>query len=73
MYWMGDVPTECDLTKSALHAHDGMDEFVDGRTVMGSWANMCLRCYKLYGVGFGTGRGQHYKKQGDGRWMKIAG
>jgi hypothetical protein len=32
--------------------------WVDGKTKMGYWANMCQQCYKSYGVGLGTGFGQ---------------
>lgn len=34
--------------------------YVDGATTIGPWANMCEGCYRLYGVGLGTGRGQRY-------------
>lgn len=61
--WMGEDRIECvvclnfhykttDLTKE--------EYFVDGKTQMGPWALMCPRCFKLYGVGLGTGRGQKY-------------
>ena len=30
----------------------------DGKTKMGVWANMCGGCFKKYGVGLGTGKGQ---------------
>lgn len=30
----------------------------DGKTVMGPWADMCAKHWKLYGIGLGTGRGQ---------------
>jgi hypothetical protein len=30
----------------------------DGKTNVGSWANMCLDDFKVYGVGLGTGFGQ---------------
>jgi len=31
---------------------------VDGRTVLGPWANMCMDHFIRYGVGLGTGYGQ---------------
>lgn len=31
---------------------------VDGKTIFGPWANMCLVHFSLYGIGLGTGRGQ---------------
>lgn len=30
----------------------------DGKTKIGAWAYMCNTCFKLYGIGLGTGRGQ---------------
>lgn len=36
--------------------------WIDGKTVHGPWANMCLQCYKVYGIGLGIGRGQMYDK-----------
>ena len=37
-------------------------EFVDGKTRMGPWANMCMPCFKHVGVGLGVGRGQRYAR-----------
>jgi hypothetical protein len=31
---------------------------IDGKTVMGPWANMCDACHAQYGVGLGLGKGQ---------------
>ena len=44
-------------------------EFVDGKTVFGPWAIMCLNCYRDKGVGLGTGKGQRY----DGKGKKVEG
>ena len=30
----------------------------DAKTKGGPWAYMCLPCYKVYGIGLGTGLGQ---------------
>jgi hypothetical protein len=30
----------------------------DGKTKMGPWADMCETCFRKYGVGLGTGKGQ---------------
>lgn len=67
-YWQGSVPTKCDINGEPF-----LKEFVDGKTTMGPWANMCPQCFRDYGVGLGTGRGQKYEKQDDGRWMKTEG
>lgn len=37
-----------------------LSEFVDGKTRLGPWANMCMPCYRKVGVGIGYGRGQRY-------------
>lgn len=50
------------------------DEFIDGKTKMGPWANMSPASFAKYGIGrLGTGHGQRYKKQADGRWLKVEG
>jgi hypothetical protein len=48
---------------------------IDGRTkTYGSWANMTLESWRAHGIGeFGTGKAQKYKKQPDGRWLKVEG
>ena len=67
-YWLGPLPIICDV----CHSQVG-EEFVDGRTVYGPWANMCHDCFKQIGVGLGTGKGQHYKKDETGKYLKIEG
>lgn len=52
------------------------DEMIDGKTNsrFGAWANMTPESWRVYGVGqLGTGYGQRYKKQADGRWLKVGG
>jgi hypothetical protein len=49
-----ETSTECDL------CHKKIKHWVDGKTVMGPWANMCKLCFNKYGVGIGTGKGQEY-------------
>jgi len=62
------APEACDICQASIET-----EFIDGSTRMGPWANMCPSCYQQFGVGLGTGRGQHYAKQADGTFAKIAG
>lgn len=58
--WTGPIPN-CDFC-----GRPGSDGgFVDGKTSLGSWAHMCLRCYAAHGVGLGTGRGQEYDRTGE--------
>lgn len=60
----------------------GFDDFdmpisetiIDGKTTMGPWALMTPSSWRLYGVGrLGTGLGQKYEKQDDGKWLKVEG
>lgn len=75
-YWQGTPPVVCDLVGYVSSKHDDLfvtGEFVDGKTQGGPWGNMCMACHARYGVGLGTGSGQHYRRQTDGKWLKVAG
>lgn len=51
-------------------------EFIDGRCREGGgpWAIMSPESWKRHGCGrLGTGYGQRYEKQDDGRWLKVEG
>lgn len=39
---------------------------VDGRTIIGPWANMCQNHFQMYGVGLGLGKGQRLILKGTG-------
>jgi len=67
-YWMGLIGDKDDFG-----APIG-DEFIDGKTRMGPWANMSLESWKRYGLNrLGLGWGQRYRKQADGKWLKVEG
>lgn len=74
--WVGPAPTNCDLCSVAIK-----DTFVDGRTVLGPWGNMCTRCHRDHGAGLGAGLGQKYRRETTvvdigvsfDRWWKVAG
>jgi len=66
-YWAGD-PVECDICNKPYK-----NMMYDGKTQFGGWANMCQPCFNRYGTGLGTGKGQRYTKQEDGRWLKTGG
>lgn len=52
----GSKDVKCDI----CNKHAG-EQYVDGATRMGPWANMCMGCWEKYGVGrLGTGAGQLY-------------
>ncbi len=57
----------CDICKGEIRT-----VYVDGATMGGPWANMCLGCFAQHGVGLGTGRGQQYKMI-SGAWKKVKG
>jgi len=68
VYWLG--PKKCDICKK-----DITDILYDSKTRMGPWATMCSECYmkvRAY-AGLGTGLGQKYQRQDDGRFLKIRG
>lgn len=68
VYWIGKVPA-----KDSFGAHIGQ-EFIDGRTRPGGpWAIMTPTNHDRYGHGLGVGRGQKYRLQADGRWLKVEG
>jgi len=71
-YWLGPVH---DLDDFGNQIHD---EFVDGCISSdhggnGAWAIMTPEAHNHIGVGLGMGRGQRYKKQADGRWLRVEG
>jgi hypothetical protein len=52
---------KCDCCGQSLRGRP----FVDGKTQMGQWAEMCSACAMRYGVGFGVGKGQAYDADGE--------
>lgn len=66
-YWIGEVPMYDDFDLPIGKT------FIDGRTKSGPWAIMQPKSFAKYGVGLGTGKGQKYEKQPDGKWLKIEG
>jgi hypothetical protein len=48
--------------------------FIDGATRSGEWRIMTPKSWRKHGVDrLGTGFGQCYEKQPDGRWLKVGG
>ena len=67
-YWTGNIGKTDDFGKPIT------DIVYDGKTVMGPWAMMTPVSWMVYGVGkTGTGYGQKYQRQDDGRWLKVEG
>lgn len=67
-FWAGNPPKQCDLCGTPL-----LSRFIDGKTVHGPWGCLCVSCHAFEGYGLGTGRGQQYDLQKDGRWKKTGG
>lgn len=62
-------PDICQLCEAPVN-----DDFVDGKTRMGYWTDMCLPCHDFYGVGLGLGKGQRYQRQaGMTDFVKVEG
>jgi len=67
-YWIGTVPERDDFGNKLG------DVFIDGSTIMGPWAIMTPETWARVGRGqLGTGIGQKYQRQADGRWLKVEG
>ena len=53
--WYGTPPEKCQVCGEPLR---GL--FVDGKTLAGPWARMCILCWHSQGGRIGTGLGQMY-------------
>ena len=49
------------------------DEFIDGKTHYGPWAIMTPASHRTHGVGIGLGKGQKYRKDASGVFVKVGG
>jgi hypothetical protein len=70
VYWLSPVGPADDFGDTIT------DEIIDGRTTYGPWALMTPKSFAKYnGTSgrLGLGLGQRYKKQSDGRWLKVEG
>ena len=71
VYWSGTI-SKCNLCPQPLGDVDGGRAMYDVRIpAYGSWANVCYGCFQSYGCTLGTGLGQSYALQPDGRWLKT--
>ncbi len=67
VYWSSPVGIEADFGDTLETT------IIDGVTIHGPWALMTPFNHRRYGQGLGTGRGQKYEKQEDGKWLKVEG
>jgi hypothetical protein len=68
VYWLSPLGEKDDFGRPYK------DEMIDGRTKSGPWANMTLESWMLHGCGkYGTGFAQRYRRQSNGRWLKVEG
>lgn len=67
--YLGIPPAKCDICDVPTP-----DEFYDAALKAGPWANTCTGCFNAYGIGLGTGRGQHWlKSKGTDQFVKVEG
>lgn len=66
--YAGAPPGACDGCHKPLNS-----TYIDGKTKDGIWGNFDLSCARILGVTLGRGRGQMYRKQDDGSWLKTEG
>ena len=67
--WSSPIPKECQICCSKI-----TDEFIDGKLAhRGTWAIMCPACHRIYGAGFGVGKGQHFVKGENNLFIKKHG
>jgi len=67
-YWCGPVPAVCEISGKPFNGVM-YDASVPGL----GWAHICYDTFKQYSCKVGSGMGQKYRKQDDGRWLKVEG
>lgn len=68
-FWLGKPPSACQLCGDDLP-----EKFYDAKTIGGTWANTCQRCFETQTLRqLGLGRGQRYELNDDGHWEKTGG
>lgn len=67
IYWTGDIGCDDDFNEPIQNV------FYDAKMITGQWAIMAPSTWKRLSGRIGTGYGQKYEKQSDGRWMKVEG
>lgn len=70
-YWLSPLD-KCDWCSTPFTKTIGAKMY-DARSRQGPWGNFCLECFRTQAGSLGTGHGQEYTYQPDGRWLKTAG
>lgn len=72
VYWVGSLSPECQLCDGPYNGimYDSNIRVAPHRR---SWGNWCQKCHADHGGMLGTGLGQKYAQQEDGKWLKVAG
>ncbi len=52
---------KCDLCGTDCAPDGAGGVYIDGKTLYGPWAKMCVHCHKAHGGKLGTGIGQKYE------------
>ena len=68
VFWLSAVPNEDDFGDKITN------EFIDGKSNKGPWGLFTPKSYQIRGARpgiFGVGIAQRYRKQENGRWLKI--
>jgi hypothetical protein len=68
IYWHGESPDRCIVCRQPFR-----NSFIDGATRAGRWGLLDLACHRVHGLGLGVGKGQLFRRQPDGRWLKTEG
>lgn len=72
-FWVGQL-TNCDWCSAPFSVAKAGDKMYDAKSLMGPWGNFCARCFPTVTQGkLGTGLGQEYTRQADGKWLKTGG
>ena len=69
-YWQGMTPLKCEVTGKRLNGVM-YDAKLPG--IGGAWALVCQDAFTVLGGKLGTGHGQRYDLQGNGRFLLVAG
>jgi len=69
IYWLGRLEPNCQVCHRPFLST--MYDAAVGPS--GPWGNICRNCFLENGCSTGLGRGQEYKLQNDGRWLKVKG